>query len=259
MLQVNGNVDLTGSVGDPTRPSAAAAAGSPVLAAVLNLSQFHRDHEKFYAQEPRAEAVTLQRHARALQALADRWSTTPPQSQPWMNPFEGSRDLNDPAALQLDGVLFMEGEGEPVEITRLKRDFRTLAEDQESSGRWLADAMQATWDTATALLAFPTLADQLGERHRIIANDWEAATKSLLAARLLLRAVDLLERVDFAPKALRADLGGARHVPGYLYSAAELAGRAADLLSESAGLVHDNERRWRVFHQRVEAVVNQGR
>jgi len=44
---------------------------------------------------------------------------------------------------------------------------------------WLADAMQATWDTATALLAFPTLADQLGERHRIIANDWEAATKSL--------------------------------------------------------------------------------
>jgi hypothetical protein len=79
---------------------------------------------------------------------------------------------------------------------------------------------------------------------------------SLLAARLLLRAVDLLERVDFTPKALREDLGGARHVPGYLYSAAELVDRAADLLSDSAGLVHDNERRWRVFHQRVEALVN---
>jgi hypothetical protein len=143
-----------------------------------------------------------------------------------------------------------------VEIFRMKRDLRTLADDQEKTGRWLADAMQATWESATALLAFPTPADQLGERHRIIANDWQAATMSLLAARLLMRAVELLERVDFTPKVLRDDLGGPRHVPGYLYSAAELADRAADLMSDSAGLVHDNERRWRVFHQRVEALAN---
>ena len=31
---------------------------------------------------------------------------------------------------------------------------------------------------------------------------------------------------------------------------------AADLLSEFAGIVHDNERRWRIFHARVEAVVS---
>jgi hypothetical protein len=250
MDQIGGE-DQAASTPDTT----ARTAVSPVLEAVLNLSRFHREHEKYYAQEPRAQAVTLQRHARALQALADRWSTTQPAAQRSMNPFEGSQDLNDPAALQLDGVLFMEGEGEPPEIARLKRDFRTLAEDQEATGRWLADAMKATWESAIALLEFPALADQLGERHRIIANDWEAATLSLLAARLLLRAVDLLERVDFTPKALREDLGGARHVPGYLYSAAELVDRAADLLSDSAGLVHDNERRWRVFHQRVESLV----
>ena len=152
----------------------------------------------------------------------------------------------------------MEGEGEPAEIARLKRDLRTLAADQDTTGRWLADAMQATWDLATALLAFPVLADQLGERHRIIANDWQAATMSLLAARLLLRAVDLLERIDFTPQALREDLGGVRHVLGYLYSAAELCDRAADIMSDAAGLVHDNERRWRVFHQRVEELVNRG-
>jgi hypothetical protein len=128
---------------------------SPVLEAILNLSRFHREHEKYYAQEPRAQAVTLQRHARALQALADRWSTTEPAAQRSMNPFEGSQDLNDPAALQLDGVLFMEREGEPPEIARLKRDFRTLAEDQEATGRWLAEAMKATWESATALLEFP--------------------------------------------------------------------------------------------------------
>jgi hypothetical protein len=43
----------------------------PLLAAIENLSRFHRDHEQFYAQEPRATAVTLQRHARALAAPAD--------------------------------------------------------------------------------------------------------------------------------------------------------------------------------------------
>ena len=240
-------------------PARAGGGGAtpPMLEAILNLSHFHRDHEKFYAQEPRTEAVTIQRHARALQALADRWSIQQPASQRAINPFEGSVDLNDPAALQLDGVLFMEGEGEPAEVTKLKRDLRALAGDEETTGRWLSDAMQASWDAANALLAFPALADQLGERHRIIANDWQAASMSILAARLLLRACDLLDRVDFAPKALRDDLGGDRHVPGYLYSAAELADRAADLLSDSAGLVHDNERRWRVFHQHVEALVSE--
>ncbi len=227
----------------------------PLLEAILNLSQFHRDHEKFYAQEPRAQAVTVQRHARALQALADRWSVTEPHEQESLNPFEGSVDLNDPAALQLDGVLFMEGQGEPAEITHLKRDLRILADDQADTGQWLADAMAATWDTAAALLQFPELADQLGERHRIIANDWQAAEMAMLSARLLGRAVDLLDAVDFTPASLRADLAGGRQVPGFLYSAAELADRAADLLSDSAGLVHENERRWREFHARVALVV----
>jgi hypothetical protein len=30
---------------------------------------------------------------------------------------------------------------------------------------------------------------------------------------------------------------------------------AADLLSDSAGLVHDNERRWRVFRTRLDAIL----
>ena len=36
-----------------------------------------------------------------------------------------------------------------------------------------------------------------------------------------------------------------------LHSAAELINRAADLCSDSAGLVNDNERRWRIFRERV--------
>lgn len=57
--------------------------------------------------------------------------------------------------------------------------------------------------------------------------------------------------LKFSPAALRADLGSQRNAPAYLFSASELLDRAADLLAESATLVRDNERRWRVFGARV--------
>ena len=67
---------------------------------------------------------------------------------------------------------------------------------------------------------------------------------------------DILDEVDLRPAVLRADLEGPRTSPRYIWSAVELLDRAADLLSDSAGLVHDNERRWRVFHQRVAPLVD---
>jgi len=223
----------------------------PLLDAIENLSHFHREHEKFYAQQPRQQAVNLQRHSRTLCALADRWSTVTVEALDALNPYEGSPDLNSTDATQLDGVLFMEGEGEPVEMTRIKRDLRTIGDDSIETGTWLAAAMEGTWDAATVLLAYPQLADLLGDRHRIIANDWHAASMRSLAGRSLHRATDLLDHIDFTPAALRADLAGERSVPRYLRSAVELIDHAADLLSDSAGLVHDNEPRWRRFHQRV--------
>ena len=66
----------------------------PLLVAIENLSRFHRDHERFYAQAPRDQAVTLQRHARALGALADRWSAVEVAPTDALNPYEGSEDLN---------------------------------------------------------------------------------------------------------------------------------------------------------------------
>jgi hypothetical protein len=227
-----------------------------LLEAITNLAAFHRDHEKFYSTAPREQAVALQRHTRTLQALADRWSTVEPAQPTPFSPFEGAEDLNDPAALQLDGVLFMEGRDEPTEIMRLERDLREAAADALATGDWLAGAMQASWDVAAALLDVAELADLLGDRHRIIANDWQAANMSALAGRLLMRANDVLDRVDFSPAALRADLAGPRTAPRLLYSTGELVAHAADLLSESAGLVHDNERRWRTFRARVEQLVD---
>jgi hypothetical protein len=229
---------------------------SPLLEAILNLSTFHREHEKFYASSPREFAVTLQRHARTLQSLADKWTVAEPSTRSPLNPYEGAEDLNSPAAIQLDGVLFMEGEGRPTEITHLIRDLRTAAQDQRETGDWLATAMRASWDMATSLVAIDGLADVLGERHRIIANDWQAAQLNELMSHLLDRAAHILERVDFAPAALRADLAADGVYISLLYSAAEIISHASDLCSASAGLVHDNERRWRTFHQRVAEVVS---
>jgi hypothetical protein len=229
---------------------------SPLLDAILNLSRFHREHEKFYASSPRERAVALQRHARTLHALADRWSTTSPSNAPALSPFAGAEDLNDLAALQLDGVLFMEGEGEPAELTHLIRDLRSTAQDYIDTGDWLARAMQASWDIGASLVGISGLEDLLGDRHRIIANDWLAAHMSVLIGRQLGRAAEILDAVDFSPAALRADIAGPGRSSALLHSAAEIINRAADLCSDSAGLVNDNERRWRLFHERVATIVH---
>lgn len=226
-----------------------------LLEAMMNLTRFHREHEKFYGSSPRELAVTLQRHSRTLQALADQWSTTEASTRSVLSPYEGAEDLNSPAAVQLDGVLFLEGEGRPAEIGHLIRDLRNAAEDQRATGEWLGRAMESSWAVAAALVEIDALADVLGERHRIIANDWQAASMNTVQSHLLDRAADILEHVDFTPAALRADLSGGQASAGLLYSAAEMISHAADLCSESAGLVHDNERRWRIFRHRVGEVL----
>jgi hypothetical protein len=199
--------------------------------------------------------VVLQRHSRTLHALADRWLGTPAAPGAAFSPYQGAPDLNAPVALQLDGVLFMEGEGEPAEITRLKRELRLFADDAAGAGEWLETAMQSSWDVAAILLTIEDLADLLGERHRIIANNWQGASMMSLTARVLRRSADVLDSVDFAPVALRADVADHHVSARRVASAAEMIDHAADLLSDFAGLVHDNERRWRVFHERVEVVA----
>ena len=69
--------------------------------------------------------------------------------------------------------------------------------------------MESSWGVAVMLFEIEDLADLLGERHRIIANNWQGAALVALAGRTLARAAELLDGIDFAPAALRADL--ARH------------------------------------------------
>ena len=243
------------------RPSGGSQQHQPVapdaglMAVAKNLSQYHREHEKYYSEAPLADAISLQRKARTLIALAERWTAAEPAAAPAPSPFAGTPDLNDDRAIETSGVLFMEGGGEPAEITRIKSELETVAASGEQSGSWLAAAMEASWAMAEALLAYPELADLLAERHKIIGNNWQNASTAQLIARYLRRAVAVMERIDFSPTGLRNDLAGARSAPAYLYSAAEMINHAADLSAASSVLTHENERRWRIFHERVEQIT----
>lgn len=225
------------------------------LNSILNLSKYHREHEKFYAKAPLKQAVELQKASQILKTLADRWANIEVKAPEKAGRYMGCEDLNETASIQYEGVLFMEGEVEPPEISRLKRDLKNLADDFGETGDWLAKAMEGSWKVAQHLIKNPEIADVLGERHRIIANDWQAAYLSSLTSKLILRSLDILEMVDFSPAVIRTDLSGPRFFPKYLYSASELIDRAADTASESATLVHDNERRWRIFRRKVKQLT----
>jgi hypothetical protein len=95
---------------------------------------------------------------------------------------------------------------------------------------------------------------ELGERHRTIANNWQNASTCHIIDLCLRRAVAVMDWVDCSPAGLCSDLTGARTAPSYLYSAAEFAKQAADLSAASSVRAHEDERRWRVFHERVEPI-----
>ncbi|WP_330150391.1 hypothetical protein [Rhodococcus chondri] len=226
-----------------------------LLFTVRNLARVHREHEKFYSESPFHDVIRWQRSSRALKALAERWSVATPSGETSFSPFAGAPDLNDDRATETLGILFMEGGGEPGEIANLKRDLGVLAEANRTTGQWLAAAMSAAWDMLEGLLGYGELADLLAERHRIVSNDWQCASMTELVARNLDRAAAILGRVDFTPAALRADLIANRLAPRYLFSAAEMLDHAADLMASSAVLTHENERRWRIFYERVDQIL----
>lgn len=234
------------------------APGNAFIETILNLSHYHREHELFYSHAPLEVASRLQVTSRALKSLALHWQAWEPNGPAQKAPtgggpkrYAGCEDLNEPVATQTLGILFMEGEGEPAEIGKLKDDLEATATEHDRAGHWLGEAMTGSWDAATALVTIPSLAETLGDRHRIIINNWLMATNSTLISRLLRRAMGLLVTLELNPEAIRQDLGGARTAPALLLSVAELIDHAADLSAHSALLVHDSEPRWRRFRSKV--------
>jgi len=108
--------------GGVPNPAHAGVGRDGLLAIIANLSKYHREHEKYYSEAPLADAITSQRSVHTLMALAERWTTVEPSTDPVRRPCAGAPDLNDERAIETSGMLFMEGEGEPAEITRMKSD-----------------------------------------------------------------------------------------------------------------------------------------
>ena len=75
-----------------------------LLGTIENLSRFHREHEKFYAQAPLEQAISLHRWSRSMKALADHWQHAVPVEVPLPNPFAGCEDLNANAAIDGSGI-----------------------------------------------------------------------------------------------------------------------------------------------------------
>ena len=230
--------------------------GNPslLLHTVENLADFHREYERFYAGAPDSRAGELQRHVGALHALADRWAHPRPLQVTVLHrpDAEGS---DDGSPVEIEGLFLPVGEGDAPELQRVAQDLRRLGAEWLATGQWMSDAMAAAWAAATALVEIGALVDLLADRHRIIANDWQAAATTTVAGHLLDRAAEILDRTDLTPAGVRAGLADGAQGPSLLYAAADLVTRAGELLVESTALVSDNEQRWRSFHDRVAGLL----
>ena len=76
--------------GELTEPAGSETPPPQLLAVIGNLAEFHREHEKYYAQAPLRQAVEVQAASRVLKALARRWSAVVPAAHPAASPFAGA-------------------------------------------------------------------------------------------------------------------------------------------------------------------------
>ena len=181
-------------------------------------------------------------------ALADTWSTATPHRRP-VQPLRGRRGPQRPAAIQLDGVLFMEGEGRPPRSPTSSgtcgRPPRTSP--PPASGCHTRCRPRGTSPRADrrrrprrhARRAAPHHRQRLARRRHQRTSSPASSTRGRHPRPRRLRA-------GRTP----ADLAGPRD--GRLLDVRRRTHRPGRRpLQRSAGLVNDNERRWRVFRQRV--------
>jgi hypothetical protein len=147
---------------------------------------------------------------------------------------------NELDAIAMIGVLFMEGEGEPIEIKVLKGRLPALAGAWRRAGEWLGAKMEAAWDREQAMYA-PELVAVAPQRFNTIVTNWRGSRERLLAARALEMALRVLESIPFEPAKIRAD----RAVLGRrLHETGEIVAAAAQLVTRTAADLADNDPAW---------------
>jgi len=183
---------------------------------MARIARYHREHERFYAMKDLELAADLRRESNALKALADGWLRAAGRPVPGTaarrpgSQFRalGCEDLSDVTAVAATGILFMEGEGEPLELSRLKGKLRETSRALAETAQQLDGHMDAAWQRELALLT-PALARAAYHRFEVLTRTTLASGKKGVASRLLATAGQALENQDFRPAAVRADLAGA--------------------------------------------------
>jgi hypothetical protein len=159
--------------------------------------------------------TTLRHHAAALVSLAEAW------------PMMASGDEESRIAVATEAA------GLPAAVTDLR-----------SMGDWLTFVGSATDDGPAAGFE-PRVAPSAANHGLDAAHEREAAHLTTLAGRLLVRACELLDRVDVRPEALHAAVAAVAVSPHRLSSAAQLVERAVEFLHQAASLVEADKHRRR--------------
>jgi hypothetical protein len=209
------------------------------IAGMLQVARYHRQHERYHSLSGLENAAALRRDANALKVLADTWLRAAEQPPPDVDYSDaafraaGCEDLSDPAAVATTGILFMEGEGEPRELTQLKGKLWAISDSMGRVSGWLAEKMEAGWEREMRLLT-PELAESARPRFMALTRTTMSGVKFGVVARLMGAALEALNAVEFRPDAIRKDLRGSAmlvRTAGWLLdeAAAVLAEQAADL------------------------------
>jgi hypothetical protein len=233
------------------RPSPDAIAG------MLQVARFHREHERYHSLTGLENAAALRRDANALKVLADTWLRAAERPRPEIDYGDaayraaGCADLSDPTAVATTGILFMEGEGEPRELTQLKGKLWALTDTMARVSAWLAEKMEAGWEREMRLLT-PELAETARPRFMALTRTTMSGSTFGVAARLMGAALEALNAVEFRPEAIRKDLRGSAML---VRTAGWLLDEAAALLAERAAELTRSDPDWTDYIDELERLA----
>jgi hypothetical protein len=223
---------------------------------LLQVARAHRQHERYYAMQGLEAAAALRRDANALKSLADRWLDPPTNGADAIDDprfhAAGCTDLNADAAIGTSGILFMEGENEPTELTTLKSKLSDFATQHYEISKWLFVMMDRAWDREAILLS-PGSATAGLRRHMALARTTLTAGDLGVAARLVGAAHKALCAQDFRPEAIRADRDSAAKI---VRTAAWLLDAATGVLAEQAAQIGYSDADWTAYIEELERLTD---
>jgi hypothetical protein len=230
------------------------------LEGLVAVARWHREHERFHSMSGLQDAADLRRRSNVLKLLARRWLDEDRHDDagdevafPTTDPLfraAGCEDLNDAGSVATIGVLFMEGEAEPAELTQMKLELAGMAAGLDHWSTWLAEKMAPAWERESVLLS-STLTAAAQPRYATLARATRTGAALGLVARLLHAAVAAIAAQPLTPADVRGDRAGAAQ---RLLAASWLLDEASSTLAEASADLSRSDPDWTAYLDILEAV-----